>query len=406
MYYSTGDIMIERIVNYFSEIGVKAVENGKCRRCTGVNTKKNFRGIEYCLDCFLFKEVNSSMFLIRRLGNHRQVLHELNLNFELSKSQKLGSEFLKINYLNNKDSFLHAVCGAGKTEMVLQVIVEALSNKKSVAFVIPRVEIIKQVSFRISNYLKNTKVVYFYGGVKLDETFDILITTPQQLIKFYKEFDLMIIDEVDAFPFINNPFLERLIEKASKESCRFVYMSATLSDKYNKMIQRKILEYHLIPRRFHNKDLAVPMLIQVNDFFSDAFFYRIKELIDNTKSLIIYLPSINKGKVYKEYLDKLNIRCGLISSETKYKAIVLKDFVNGNFKVLISTTILERGVTFDNVNVIVIEASNKVYNEATLIQIAGRVGRSGDDGLVVFFSKEKSIAMIRARKKIIEFNER
>ena len=57
-------------------------------------------------------------------------------------------------------------------------------------------------------------------------------------------------------------------------------------------------------------------------------------------------------------------------------------------------------------NVIVIEAANKVYNEATLIQIAGRVGRSGDEGIVLFFSSEKSDAMITSRRKIVEFNKR
>ena len=260
------------------------------------------------------------------------------------------------------------------------------------------------MQLRISTYLPKTKVVSLYGGLRLEESFHLLVTTPQQLIKFYREFDLLIIDEIDAFPFVDNPFLERLINKARKDTAKIIYMSATVSKKYEKKIENKELEYHLIPRRFHKKDLCVPLFVQVSDFQSERIIKYITTLIDNLKGLIIFLPSINKGKIYKDYLEGLKISCGLISSETKYKAIVLKDFINGNFRVLISTTILERGVTFHNVNVIVIEANNKVYNEATLIQIAGRVGRSGDDGMVIFFSEEKSDAMIRARKKIIEFN--
>ena len=64
--------MIERISNYFYESGIKAVDNGHCNRCDGNNTKKDFSGVEYCLDCFLYKEVNSSMYLIRKIRKTSQ----------------------------------------------------------------------------------------------------------------------------------------------------------------------------------------------------------------------------------------------------------------------------------------------------------------------------------------------
>lgn len=398
--------MIERISNYFYEFGIKAVDNGHCNRCDGFNTKKDFRGIEYCLDCFLYKEVNSSMYLIRKLRKANKKKHELNLGFDLSVLQKTGSAFLLDNYLNGKNSFLQAVCGAGKTEMVLEVIVEALNKDKRVAFVIPRVEIIKQVTLRIKSYMPNTKVCSLYGGVLFDESFDLIILTPQQLIRFYQEFDLMIIDEVDAFPFVDNLFLERLVNKSTSKKSQYIYMSATVSSKYKKQIENEELAFHMIPRRFHNQDLAVPIFIQADNFQDLRIIDTIKSLNETTKKMIIYLPSIKMGMLFKDYLLELNIDCNLITSETKYKASVLKDFERSKFKVLVSTTILERGVTFNDVNVIVIEAANKVYNEATLIQIAGRVGRSGDDGIVLFFSREKSDAMIKARRKIVEFNKR
>jgi competence protein ComFA len=398
--------MIERISNYFYEFGIKAVDNGHCNRCEGNNTKKDFRGVEYCLDCFLYKEVNSSMYLIRKVRKTSQKKHQLNLGFDLSDLQKTGSNFLFQNYVNGNDSFLQAVCGAGKTEMVLEVIVEALNKGKRVAFVIPRVEIIKQVTLRIKSYLPYTKVCSLYGGVSFDDTFDLIILTPQQLIRFYQEFDLMIIDEVDAFPFVDNIFLERLVKKSTSEKSLYIYMSATVSSKYKKKIENKELVFYMIPRRFHNQDLAVPIFIQADNYQDIRIIETIKSLNETTKKLIIYLPSIKMGIIFKEYLLESNIECDLITSETKYKASVLKDFENGKFEVLISTTILERGVTFDNVNVIVIEAANKVYNEATLIQIAGRVGRSGDEGIVLFFSSEKSDAMITSRRKIVEFNKR
>ena len=162
----------------------------------------------------------------------------------------------------------------------------------------------------------------------------------------------------------------------------------------------------MIPSRFHNQDLAVPIFIQADNYQDMQILETIKSLNETNKKLIIYLPSIKMGLIFRDYLLELNIDCDLITSETKYKASVLKNFERREFEILISTTILERGVTFSNVNVIVIEAANKVYNEATLIQIAGRVGRSGDDGIILFFSREKSDAMVKARRKIVEFNKR
>ena len=55
---------------------------------------------------------------------------------------------------------------------------------------------------------------------------------------------------------------------------------------------------------------------------------------------------------------------------------LLAQFKQGHFKALITTTVLERGLTFENVQVLILDAQHSVFNEASLIQIAGRVGRS------------------------------
>jgi competence protein ComFA len=47
----------------------------------------------------------------------------------------------------------------------------------------------------------------------------------------------------------------------------------------------------------------------------------------------------------------------------------------GSWTCLLTTTILERGVTFKHVWVIIIAADDAIYPPASLVQIAGRVGR-------------------------------
>jgi competence protein ComFA len=72
-----------------------------------------------------------------------------------------------------------------------------------------------------------------------------------------------------------------------------------------------------------------------------------------------------------------------------------------------TTTVLERGITIKDVQVIVYNADHILFNRDTLIQISGRVGRhkSYCSGDIIFICKRKNKtikAAIRALKKCNE----
>lgn len=73
---------------------------------------------------------------------------------------------------------------------------------------------------------------------------------------------------------------------------------------------------------------------------------------------------------------------------------------------LVTTTILERGVTVENVQVGVLGAEDDVFTESALVQISGRAGRSKDfaNGDVRFFHFGKTMEMVAARKQIVRMN--
>lgn len=384
---------------------IRAIDNNTCNRCLGNNIKTDYDNIDYCLDCYQLREISSTLFLIRRERTIQQKNHTLKVDFPLSNLQNQGSEFLVNCFNERKNAFLHAVCGAGKTEMALELIYLCLQRNLRVAFVIPRVEIIKQVGYRFMSYFPKTSIGMLYGGTPLEESNHLIITTPQQLIKFYQEFDLLIIDEVDAFPFVNNPFLERLVKKASKDSAITIYMSATISNNYLKMIKEKKIDYFLVPKRFHQRSLALPIFRKAESFFNSDIQKDISSMTKDEMQLIIYLKSIMRQEFLYSILKDLKLSVDLISSKTKYKKQVIMNFERQETKILLATTILERGVTFKNVNVLVLEADDPIFTEATLMQICGRVGRVSDYGLVVFYGKYLTKAMINARKDIDRYNE-
>ena len=79
----------------------------------------------------------------------------------------------------------------------------------------------------------------------------------------------------------------------------------------------------------------------------------------------------------------------------------------GEIPILLTTTILERGVTIPNIDVAVLGAEEKIFTESALVQIAGRVGRSADypTGDIVYFHYGRTREMIKALLHIDQMNK-
>lgn len=77
------------------------------------------------------------------------------------------------------------------------------------------------------------------------------------------------------------------------------------------------------------------------------------------------------------------------------------------YRVLFTTTILERGVTFEKVSVIIMGANHPIYTKSALVQIAGRVDRKGEfnGGRVIFFLNQQTTAIRMACQEIKEMNK-
>ena len=89
---------------------------------------------------------------------------------------------------------------------------------------------------------------------------------------------------------------------------------------------------------------------------------------------------------------------------------IIDDLRSGKYQYLVTTAVLERGVTIKNLQVIVFHADSPIYDTASLIQIAGRAGRKMEapEGEVIFFAKRNNeqiqgaIEEINANNKILQ----
>lgn len=401
--------MIEKIykqVGYINKI--KAIETDICNRCLSKNIYTDAYGIKHCLDCYSYHEITDEMYLYRYVQFKEHKKHLLNLSYNLTDKQIDGSNFLVSCLNNNNFGFLQAVCGAGKTEMTFDVIIKALNDYKSVCFVTPRIEVLKEVYQRFKNYFPITTIKILFSENKDYENADLLFSTPQQLINFYQEFDLIILDEVDAYPYANNLKLERLVNKSLKDTGIILYMSATINKVFINQIKKGKLEYKSIVSRYHNLDLPVPKLKRFNNktALNRKLLSLVQKKIKNLRSVIVFVPTINYGEELENFFIKNNIASEFISSKTVYRKHVIKSFRNKNFYVLIATTLLERGVTFKDIDCIVCNAEHKVFNKESLVQISGRVGRIKDfqEGNITFFYETLSKSIKNCIKEIKEMN--
>ena len=309
----------------------------------------------------------------------------LKLDYSLSKDQKKLSEQIVANYKSKIDTLVNAVCGAGKTELIYSVLAYCLSLGKAVAFAVPRRDVVIELSQRIHMVFPNNSIVAVYGGHSEKLVADIVVLTTHQLYRYEKYFDLIILDDIDAFPFKNNRLLNMMFFRAIKGN--IVMMSATPSKdvvEYFSQEGRCILELNT---RFHKHPLPVPKVVKRMGYLKIFYLIsKLREYIQLGKKVFVFAPTISRCESLYKFIKIFVKNDTFVHSKCKDRSQKILTFKRGGYDYLVTTAVLERGVTFKDLQVIIYDADNELYNSQTLIQIAGRVGRKIDapEGEVIF----------------------
>jgi len=300
--------------------------------------------------------------------------------------------------------------GFGKTEVAIRAAFKAVTDSKQVAVLVPTTILSHQHYRTFAERLKNfpCKVDYinrFKSAKEVTETLkkvasgeiDILVGTHKIVsdkVKF-KDLGLMIIDEEQKFGVAVKDKLKTL-----KTTVDTLTLTATPIP--------RTLQFSLMGAR----DLSIintpppnrqPVLTEVITFNEEQI-----------RDAIAYEVS-RGGQVYFVHNRLANIRevAGMISRlcpgvrvaighgqmDGKQLEKIMMDFIQGEYDVLLATTIIESGIDISNANTILINDANN-FGLSDLHQLRGRVGRSNKKGFCYLIAPPFSMITTEARKRL------
>lgn len=378
------------------------IEKYKCPVCgnTDIHSIGILNGKPYCRRCISFKgeEVEHKPSYPKKAPIY--------LEYELSPEQKELSDKLVENYKKGIDSLVFAVCGSGKTEIVVNAISYAIKNGDKVGFAIPRRDVVIELFYRLKQIFKGNKVISVYGGhtSKLDG--DLICLTTHQLFRYEKYFNLLIIDEIDAFPFKDNPVLEAFYKRSNKGVT--IMLSATPSKKTIEKFSKNKDGFLRLNKRFHGKPLPVPYYKKRRSIL--IYYDLIKEckkFQSRSKQIMIFTPTISICERVYKFISLFVKHGNFVHSKRDGRAEIIGDFKNKKYQYLVTTAVLERGVTIKDLQVIIFRADHPIYDSASLVQISGRVGRKKDapTGEIVYLCREITPSIIESIEEIKKCNE-
>ncbi len=340
--------------------------------------------------------------------------HELEASFlyEDTPDQTTSTSDIKADMESERpmDRLVCGDVGFGKTEVAIRAAFKAVDNGKQVAVLVPTTILAYQHFRTFSERLKDFPVTVDYvnrfrTAKQKRETLealekgsvDIIIGTHQlanKNVKF-KDLGLLIVDEEQKF---GVAVKEKL--KTIKESVDVLTLTATPIPRTLQFSLMAARDLSVITTPPPNRYPIESNVIRFNEAtIRDAVSYEIQRggqvffihnRIENIKEVA--------GMIQRLVPDaKIGIGHGQMEGK-KLEQLMLA-FMNGEFDVLVSTTIVESGLDVPNANTIFINNANN-FGLSDLHQMRGRVGRSNKKAFCYFITPEYSAMTNDARKRI------
>ncbi|SDW43609.1 competence protein ComFA [Marininema mesophilum] len=378
--------------------GPTGIDLVECARCGGP--------CALCESCVMLGGSRTCLPLVRTsllLQKREKIKPPLLFTPTLTSAQMDASNACLQWLIGNKSELLvWAVTGSGKTEMLFPTLQHVIASGGVVLWTAPRRDVIKELSHRLRQAFPEVKQVTLHGeSQEVWHDGQLYIATVHQLIRFYHYFDLVVVDEADAWPLYGVDRLESALVRATAIHGKKIAVTATPAKPWRRRIKAGNLPVVTLPARYHGYPLPVPRLIWQRNLWRilkkgkplpdlECFLNRVHQ----TKGqAFLFVPRVSDIKILLTWLKKvlaanMFTRCKAVSGREGERGKRIEEFRQGKIWLLVTTTILERGITVPRCHVGVIGADHPIFDVASLVQIAGRVGRSASyrAGEVCFFS--------------------
>lgn len=375
----------------------------------------------YCLQCLPFGKLRSCDRLYhlpaaKQYGWQREITY-CHWTGKLSVQQQEAANEICDAFRQHNTRLVWAVTGAGKTEMIFPVIDQALMAGLRVVIATPRIDVANELLPRLQTAFPEIDLLLLHS--QSEDRYrltPIVLCSTHQLIRFQNAFDLVIIDEIDAFPFMDDQMLYMAAKRAAKAPSCMILLTATPSKDMQKQIAQQQLNASILPARYHRQPLPVPKHIWVGNWRAQirkqqippVLIKYINRLLSAKRRFLLFLPNIQLMRQCEQ-----NLRCHFpqfqftsVSAKDAQRIEKVQKMRETAYDFLLTTTILERGVTFPAIDVIILGSEDRIYTLASLIQISGRVGRKmhAPDGEVYFLHYGKTQASVGAVRQIKHMN--
>ena len=330
--------------------------------------------------------------------------------------------------LNGDDVLGSAQTGTGKTAAFAIPIIQHLMNgeqnhlknrKISSLVVTPTRELAIQIEENFKAYSKYTHIrsTVIFGGVSqhsqtraLKNGIDILIATPGRLLDLInqgyislKGIKYFVLDEADRMldmGFIHD--IKKIIQKLPKKR-QSLFFSATMPQNIVDL-SRQIL--------VNPKKVSVSPVSSAAETIKQFLYMTNK---DKKRNLLLHILSDPKleqvllfsrtkhgaNKIVRN-LSKKNINCAAIHGDRNQnqRQKALKDFKDGNIRVLVATDIAARGIDINKLRYVI---NYDIPNESeTYVHRIGRCGRAGEEGIAISICEPEENAYVRNIEKLIK----
>lgn len=352
------------------------------------------KGFQFAPDSYLQKELESS-FIYEDTPD--QITATADVKADMEKDRPM-------------DRLVCGDVGFGKTEVAIRAAFKAVDNSKQVAVLVPTTILAYQHYRTFSERLKDmpVKIGYlnrFRTAKQKAQTLedleagklDILIGTHQLVNKNvkFKDLGLLIVDEEQKFGVNVKDKLKTIAANVDTLTLTATPIPRTLQ--FSLMAARDLSVITTPPPNRY------PIEAQVVGFNEEIIRDAISYEIQRNGQVFFINNRIENIKEIAGMIQRLvpDARVGIGHGQmegSKLEEIMLS-FMNGDFDVLVATTIIESGLDVPNANTIFINNANN-FGLSDLHQMRGRVGRSNKKAFCYFICPPYSAMTEEARKRI------